>query len=205
MALGDRDALTRALAASDEWAGSRVDHLYRSVLGRPSDPGGRAHWVDRIAAGHTLEAVAAFVYGSEEYYARRGSTPGGFVDRVYTGILGRAPDDDGRRYWVAQLSGGAGRSDVAGGFYASIESRSTRVTTLIHAVLGRPPDREGHDYWAEQVQRLGDVALASFLAASRTRSPPRSDPAPCRPGTGAPAAERPRTSWSHPTPRSAPR
>ena len=187
VALGDREALTRALAVSDEWAGSRVDHLYRSVLGRPSEPGGRAHWVARIAAGHTLEAVAAFLYGSDEYYRLSGSTPEGFVDRVYTGILGRSPDDDGRRYWVGRLAGGATRTDVAAGFYASIESRSTRVTTLFHVVLGRAPDRAGHDHWVEQVQRLGDVTLASFLAASdeqyrRTtgESPP---PRPAR-GTG---------------------
>lgn len=187
VALGDREALTRALSASDEWAGSRADQLYRAVLGRPSEPAGRAHWVGRIAAGHRLEAVAAFLYGSDEYYGLSGSTPAGFVESVYTGILGRAPDDDGRRYWVERLAGGATRAEVAAGFYASIESRSARVTTLFHAVLGRAPDREGHDHWVEQVQRLGDVALASFLAASdeqyrRTtgQAPP---PAPTR-GTG---------------------
>jgi hypothetical protein len=166
VALGDRDALTRALAASDEWAGSRVDELYRAVLGRPSDPAGRAHWVGRIAAGHTLEAVAALLYGSAEYYAASGSTPEGFVDRIYPGILGRAPEADGRRYWIEEVRAGATRTDVAAGFYASVESRSTRVTTLFHAVLGRPPDADGHAYWVEQVQHLGDVALASFLAAS---------------------------------------
>jgi Domain of unknown function (DUF4214) len=166
VALGDLRALTRALAASDEWAGSRVDHLYRSVLGRPSEPAGRAHWVDRIAAGHTLEAVAAFLYGSEEYYRLSGSTPDGFVDHVYQGILGRSPDDEGQHYWVGRLAAGATRADVAAGFYASLESRSTRVTTLFHVVLGRAPDRGGHDHWVEQVQHLGDVSLAAFLAAS---------------------------------------
>jgi len=187
VALGDREALTRALAASDEWAGSRVDQLYRSVLGRPSEPGGRAHWVGRIAAGHTLEAVAAFLYGSDEYYGLSGSTPDGFVDRVYTGILGRVPDDDGRRYWVGRLATGATRADVAAGFYASIESRSDRVTTLFHDVLGRAPDRSGHDHWVEQVQHLGDVALASFLAASDEqyrRATGETPPPPPTRGTG---------------------
>lgn len=187
VALGDRTALTRALAASDEWAGSRVDHLYRTVLGRPSEPGGRDHWVGRIAAGHTLEAVAAFLYGSDEYYGLSGSTPAGFVDRTYAGILGRPADDAGRRYWVARLADGVSRSEVAAGFYASFESRSTRVTTLFHDVLGRSPDRTGHDFWVDQVARLGDVALASHLAASDEQhrrvtgeAPP---PAPTR-GTG---------------------
>lgn len=185
--LGDRHALTRALAASDEWAGSRVDALYRAVLGRPSEPEGRAHWVGRIAAGHTLEAVAAFLYGSDEYYGLSGSTPEGFVERIYTGILGRSPDDGGRRYWAERLAAGATRAEVAAGFYASIESRSTRVTALFHAVLGRAPDPSGHEHWVEQVHHLGDVSLASFLAASEEQyrrttgeAPP---PAPTR-GTG---------------------
>lgn len=187
VALGDRRALTRALAASDEWAGSRVDHLYRSVLGRPSEPQGRAHWVARIAAGHTLEAVAAFLYGSDEYYGRSGSTPGGFVDHVYAGILGRAPDDHGRSHWMGRLADGATRADVAAGFYASVESRSTRVTTLYQAILGRAPDAAGHDHWVEQVQHLGDVSLASFLAASDEqyhRTTGETPPPPPARGTG---------------------
>lgn len=187
VALGHRSALTAALAASDEWAGSRVEQLYRSVLGRPSDAAGRAHWVARIAEGHTLEAIAAFLYGSDEYYAAAGSTPAGFVDRLYTGILGRPADDAGRRFWVERMAAGTPRSHVAGGFYASIESRSDRVTTLFHDILDRAPDRAGHDYWVGQVQRLGDVSLAAFLAASdeqyRRTTGAAPPPAPTR-GTG---------------------
>lgn len=164
--LGHRSALTRALAASDEWAGSRVDQLYRDVLGRPSDAGGRAHWVARIAEGHTLEAIAAFLYGSDEYFAAGGSTYAGFIDRLYVGILGRGADDGGRRFWVERLAAGLPRSQVAAGFYASVESRSSRVTALYREILGRAPDPGGHDFWVEQVVRLGDVALAAHLAAS---------------------------------------
>ncbi len=187
--LGHRDALTAALAASDEWAGSRVDQLYRHVLGRPSDPGGRAHWVARIAEGHTLEAIAAFLYGSDEYFAAGGSTLAGFVDRLYAGILGRTADDSGRRFWVERLAAGSPRPQVAAGFYASIESRSTRVTALYREILERAPDRSGHDHWVEQVQRLGDVSLAAFLAASdeqyRRTTGAEPPPAPTRgSGTG---------------------
>jgi hypothetical protein len=187
VAFGDRAALTRALAASDEWAGSRVDQLYRDVLGRPSDPGGRAHWVARIRDGHTLEAIAAFLYGSDELFAASGSTYVGFVDRLYAGILGRPVDDAGRRFWVDRLAAGTSRSQVAGGFYASIESRSSRVTTVFRDVLGRAPDRGGHDYWVEQVQRLGDVSLAAFLAASDEqyrRTTGATPPPPPARGTG---------------------
>jgi hypothetical protein len=167
--LGHRGALTRALAASNEWAGSRVDQLYVSVLGRRADASGRAHWVRHIAAGHTLESVAALLYGSAEYWQSSGATAGGFVDRVYAGILGRAADRPGHAHWVGVLDGGTPAASVAAGFYGSVESRTTRVAGLFRDVLGREPDDAGAAYWIEQVPRLGDVALAATLAASDER------------------------------------
>jgi len=187
--LGHRSALTRALATSDEWAGARIDQLYRDVFDRPADPAGRSHWVRHVAAGHTLESVAALLYGSDEYWRTSGGTAGGFVERIYLGVLGREPDADGRRHWVAVIEGGTPTASVAAGFYGSIESREDRVTGLFAAVLQRAPDDAGLAYWVDTVPRLGDVTLAAALAASDERwvqvtgtQPP---PAPTRgAGTG---------------------
>ncbi|MFP5320775.1 MAG: DUF4214 domain-containing protein, partial [Acidimicrobiia bacterium] len=167
--LGHRGALTRALAASDEWAGARIDELYRTVLGRPADPAGRAHWVRHVAAGHTLESVAALLYGSGEYWSAAGGTAPGFVEAIYADVLGRTPDEEGRRHWVATVEAGTPTAAVAAGFYGSLESRLDRVTALFHAVLGRAPDDAGAAYWVDVVPRLGDVALAAALAASAER------------------------------------
>jgi len=167
--LGHRAALTRALAASDEWAGARIDELYRTVFERPADPAGRAHWVRHVAAGHTLESVAALLYGSEEYWAAAGGTPGGFVDRVYLGVLGREADPEGRAHWVSVIEAGTATSTVASGFYGSVESRRDRVTAVFDAVLQRAPDDAGLAYWVDAVPRLGDVTLAAALAASDER------------------------------------
>lgn len=163
---GDRSALTGALAVSDEWAGTRVDELYTAILGRPSDPAGRAHWVGLIASGSTLERVAAFLYGSDEYYRARGSTVGGFVESLYRELLGRPSDPEGHGFWVEAIRRGAARSDVASGFHAAIESRGARVTTLYAEVLGRTPEPAGHRYWSDRLRTVGDVSLAAFLASS---------------------------------------
>lgn len=159
-------AVTGALAASDEWAGRRVDDLYRTVLERPAEPAGRAHWVGRIAGGLHLEEVAAMFYGSPEYFDRVGGTEGGFVDALYRALLGRHADTGGRSHWLGHLRRGMARHAVAGSFYASTESRFDRVAATYREVLGRAPDAGGHRHWAERLLRSGEVELAASLAAS---------------------------------------
>ncbi len=163
---GDRDALTHALAITDEWAGARVDELYVRILGRPTEPGGRGYWVARIAEGHTVEAIATFLFASDEYFVRAGATDARFVDGLFADLLRRPADDGGRSFWLRQLGAGRTRSEVAKAFYDSMESRRDRVQVLFSGVLGRGPDPSGHGYWADQVLTVGDVALAAFLASS---------------------------------------
>jgi len=159
-------AVTRSLAASDEWAGQRVDDLYRTVLGRPAEPAGRAHWVARIAGGLRLEDVAAMFFGSTEYYGRAGGNDGGFVDALYEALLDRSADAGGRSHWLAHLRRGMTRHVVAESFYASTESRFDRVAATYREVLGRAPDPGGHRHWAERLLDSGEVELAASLAAS---------------------------------------
>jgi hypothetical protein len=40
------------------------------------------------------------------------------------------------------------------------------VAALYQKFLGRAPDAAGHAYWAEVILGHGDIALATFLAAS---------------------------------------
>ena len=163
-----RSNVTGALAVSDEWAGVRVNDLYRKVLGRDADPGGRAYWVSQIAQGVRLEQVAAEMYGSPEYFQRSASANYWFVSNLYRDIQGRNADDGGRSYWLGLLdSGRLNRSGVAANFYDSIESRRARVHTLYVEILGRTPDPGGRDYWAETIRSIGDVVLAAELAASK--------------------------------------
>jgi len=74
-----------------------VDELYLDLMGRPSDPSGRSHWVEQLRSGRLNRVqVAASFYASLESRRDR-------VDGLYQQILGRAADSAGRSYWVDQL------------------------------------------------------------------------------------------------------
>lgn len=165
---GDRAALTRALSVSNEWAGTRVNALYETVLGRPAEASGQKGWVDAIARGMKLESVAAAIYGSQERFNLSGGTHRGYVEGLYADILGRGADAGGLGHWVGLLDRRSmTRSQVAAGFYGSLESRRDRITTLYAEILGRKPDAQGMTHWTSKITSLGDVALAATLATSR--------------------------------------
>lgn len=164
---GERFTLTTGLSRSDEWAGRQINELYQQVFGRPADAGGRSYWLGQVQRGMRIEQIAAHFYGSEEYYNGVGRTPEGFVDELYRDLMGRESDPSGRAHWVEQLrSGRLNRTQVAGSFYASLESRRDRVEDLYRQVLDRAADSGGRDFWVEELLRVGDVALAAHLAAS---------------------------------------
>lgn len=165
--LGRRENLTTALALTDEWAGSMVDDFYQAVLGRAADAEGRAHWLGKIVGGVRVEAVGVRFYGSVEFFEQSGGTNEGFVAALYQELLGRQADTEGLASWVAALDQGRMSTEgVASGFYASIESRRSRVEGLYQQILLRSPDAEGREYWAGQLLHTDDVRLASQLAAS---------------------------------------
>lgn len=164
---GQRFTLTTGLSRSDEWAGRQINELYRTVFGRAADSSGRSYWLSQVERGQRIEDIAANFYGSTEYFNRAGRTPAGFVDRLYRDLMGRGSDPSGRSHWIGQLGDGRlSRPQVAGSFYASLESRRDRVDALYRQVLDRAPDATGRNHWVGELLRVGDVALAAHLAAS---------------------------------------
>ena len=163
---GDLSTVAHALSVSDEWAGSQVEALYRSVLRRDLDPGGRKLWVGRMRRGTTVEQVAAALFGSGEYYHRAGSRPELFIDSLYRDIFGRPADPGGLATGVALLGRGHSRDSVAYTLYRSGEARGSRVTRTYYDVLGRGPDPSGHRFWFHQVNKSSESSLVAALVAS---------------------------------------
>ncbi|HEX4902784.1 MAG TPA: DUF4214 domain-containing protein [Acidimicrobiales bacterium] len=154
------------LAYSPEYAGVLLDDLYLRVLGREADDDGKAYWLGVLASGTRIEEVGALFYGSEEYVRAAGSLEG-YVDLLYENLLDRDPEQSGLDYWVGLLrSRSATPPEVAGGFYASLESRLDRVAVLYDRFLGREPDRAGQAHWADELLRVDDIVLAVELALS---------------------------------------
>ncbi|TFH86525.1 DUF4214 domain-containing protein [Billgrantia azerbaijanica] len=100
------------------------------------------------------------------------------VLRLYTGMLGREPDQAGVEYWVAQLNAGKSLHELAGFFVDSREFQALiddlgggaagAVEALYRNVLDRSADPEGLAYWLDELAS-GRLDLAG-MALSFTNS-----------------------------------
>jgi len=88
-----------------------VRDWYGRFLGRAPDAQASV-WIDAIRSGQQPEAVLGQILGSSEYWMRAGSTPQGFVRRLYTDLTGRPPGPAEMRHWLNQMYHGD-RQDVA--------------------------------------------------------------------------------------------
>lgn len=70
-----------------------------------------------------------------------------FVCVLYEDILGRAPDSGGLNSWLAALSSGTTRTQVAFGIVDSLESGTDYLNYLYQGCLGRPVDSGGLATW----------------------------------------------------------
>lgn len=106
--------------ASDEYfdrrgrdIGAWVDDLYRELLSRTADAGGREHWTN-VARTYGRPPVSSNVYDSTESLRRR-------VDSLYQHFLGRAADAEGRDHWSRILDRSGNDVDLAVTLVASTE------------------------------------------------------------------------------------
>src|SRR5262249_18737382 len=115
-----------------------VDELYRRLLDRTADPGGRSFWIRTLAAGADRGVVAAVFANSAE-------GRGVLVDDLYQAILHRAADPAGRAAAVQALLAGLSEADLAVILATSPEYTATHrddasfVVGLFRDFLGREP------------------------------------------------------------------
>ena len=170
-----------------------VDLLYRALMGREPDEGGRAFWLNRLEMGATRYLVFSGFIGSEEfkqlcasYGIRCGSYASSetrdrnldvtaFVKRLYQECLGRYPDEGGWEGWIRQvLDFGMSGAEIARGFFRSRELTGRNLgsreylTLAYRAVLGREPDEGGLQNWieAEQKGSSRDNILEGFYGSA---------------------------------------
>src|SRR5262249_54434320 len=99
-----------------------------------------------------IEWVEAAILGTPEFYARRGSTAGGFVDGLYSLVLGLTPSAADRAYWVDQVANkGLDRTIAAVAFTTSSLEQSQLVTFAYTTFLHRAADSSGLTFWTNQL------------------------------------------------------
>ncbi len=83
--------------------GDVVERFYTQILGRPSEPAGKASWVNYIVSTGDLEGAAQSFLASPEFEARALTFPD-FVTILYLTFLGRGPDAAGLNGWVGAMT-----------------------------------------------------------------------------------------------------
>ena len=158
-----------------------VEHLYLSLMGRPSDSGGKAQWVKRLEDGMSRNYVfGQFVISVEfgnlcrDYGIERGAVTlteerdknydvTRFVARNYTQFLGRAYETDGLNYWTGFINSRTrSMQDIALGFVFSPECTNKNLSDhefaamLYRGCFDREGDAAGIHYWVEKL-RSGEM------------------------------------------------
>ncbi|WP_426574278.1 DUF4214 domain-containing protein [Aquihabitans sp. McL0605] len=115
-----------------------VARLYTAVFNRLPDPSGLAYWIKKLRTGASLNTIAANMTTSSEFKNTYGSLGNGqFVDLVYNNVLKRAPDSNGRTYWVSKLDGGFKRSAMMAQFSESNEFVTKSANLMFTAIIWR--------------------------------------------------------------------
>jgi hypothetical protein len=85
-----------------------VQSAYVAYYGRPADPSGLDYWTSRLSAeGGSLDAlIDAFAASAEAQERLGGLSPEAKVDRIYEQLFARAPDPEGRAFYLTGLAAG---------------------------------------------------------------------------------------------------
>ena len=153
-----------------------IERCYLVMMDRAGDAGGKAKWLETMAAGVSGNYILkGFVHSSEftkiceDYGILRGSIAlteardknlgiTKFVSRCYSEVLGRRADSAGLNTWCGKILNAADKKQAAirtasAGFFHSAQylkkntSNSAYVKTLYRTFFGRDADEAGFDYW----------------------------------------------------------
>jgi len=101
MLIGLTPAAAKAQVYGD--SNSLVDYWYRAYLGRAPEAEGLATWANQLNQGVPANQVLATILASDEYYRRAGGIPQGFIARLYSDLLNRAPSSADLNFWVGRM------------------------------------------------------------------------------------------------------
>ncbi len=101
-------SLEQIVEAVDYQPGEHGDvlRLYRAFFDREPDLSGAKYWLDVRDSGSTLESIAEYFTGSDEFFNHyAGTNNEEYLRRVYPNVLGRDYDQAGFDYWLDLLQG----------------------------------------------------------------------------------------------------
>lgn len=147
-----------------------IDRLYFAVFNRVPDLEGYRYWVEQGAADWTLADISEYFATSPEFDTRFGSENfAEMLDQMYLGMFDRAPDEEGKAYWLERLEDpddpvnpGTVVSYFSEGEEAKIIAGSrNELVALMVLFLDRMPTQQELDLW-KQARRAGDFRTAAM-------------------------------------------
>lgn len=123
---------SQALIFADNVKQAAVANMYQTVFARTAEFAGLDFWFEQADKGVSLNAIAQGFINSSEY--KLGALDNtAFVDALYTGVMGRAGDEAGNKFWTDALTAGVSRADVIAAF-AEAAATSTDEATIVGTV-----------------------------------------------------------------------
>jgi fructose-specific component phosphotransferase system IIB-like protein len=135
--------------------------LYDGLLGRDADNGGAEAFTTAVAGGESLSSIANTFLTSTEYTTNLNE---GYVESLYSSLLGRDADEGGEAAFLNALANGATRAEVAASIATSDEAQTANlsdtdyVNSLYENGLGRTSDLQGLDAYTNLLAHGGTRA-----------------------------------------------
>ncbi|MDD0847102.1 DUF4214 domain-containing protein [Campylobacter sp. 50012-21] len=176
---------------------TQVNQAFLGLLGRPATGAEAAKFAGQLDAAtlaQTLLTDASFKTQlsleapSFKTVDLQNTDPAAFVESLYTALLGRASDAEGKTFWLSVAGATPNRADVVSQFIAAVQSQegtadanafatiqaedkalaSAWVESLYNNLAGRASDAEGLDFWTNAIVSFAMTpaqVAASFAAA----------------------------------------
>lgn len=182
----DPEETTMSTMASNAEVEAFVERLYTKVLGRASDPTGKADWVNQLVTGQSTGAQVGYGFFFSGELTKRNLSDSDYIELLYATFLNRASDPAGKADWVNQAKNGLSRKGLFAGFvnsgeydkicgsyginrgsYSSDEPRDQNanvtafVVRLYRLCLEREPDADGLNGWTSGLLSGQNTGIAT--------------------------------------------
>ncbi len=167
--------LTTAMVQNAEYYANLVDDYYGKYLGRAPSGSEESYWSALLLSGGVSDdQMAAALLSGQEAYTRFGGTTKGWVDSLYSLLLGRAPTSAEEATWVQGVgSGSVSRVALASKLSVSTERETVQVRFYYQVILGRAPSSAETSYWVGTIahgQTIDQAVVALLDSAEYFRN-----------------------------------
>ena len=176
---------------------TQVNQAFLGLLGRPATGAEAAKFAGQLDAATLAQTLLTDASFKNELSVETlsfktvdllNTDPAAFVESLYTALLGRASDAEGKAFWLSVAGATPNRADVVSQFIAAVQSQegtadanafatiqaedkalaSAWVESLYNNLAGRASDAEGLDFWTNAIVSFAMTpaqVAASFAAA----------------------------------------